>query len=181
MVGFLFFFFGLLTMLGMSGMAAYTDFRGFKIPNIIPLTIVGAFVCAYGVVTLTEQRDIVFTGIMGHVAAAGIVLVVTGGLFVLKQLGAGDSKFATAIALWAGMQGLVPFLFYMALAGGLIAAFSLVLRKKKLFANAPEGSWINKAQNGAGVVPYGMAIAAGALAMVLFKGYFNPALWEKMF
>lgn len=167
--------------LGMSVLAARSDYNGFKIPNIVPVVIVGAFVVAFGVLELTGQRDVFFKPIGSHIGAALLVLMVTGAMFALKQLGAGDSKFATAIALWVGLSGLVPFLFYMVLAGGVIAAASLALRKWKPVQNPVEGSWIDAAQKGSGNVPYGIAIAVGAFAGFYLCGYFNLSQWELMF
>ncbi len=181
MIGFLFFLFGVLVTLGMSALAARSDYKGFKIPNIVPIVIVLAFAVSYSVLTLTEQRDVFFKPIGVHIGAALLVLMVTGAMFALKQLGAGDSKFATAIALWVGLQGLAPFLFYMALTGGVVAAISLSLRKWKPVKNPVEGSWVDAAQKGSGNVPYGIAIAVGALVGFLFQGYFSLSHWEQMF
>lgn len=181
MIGLIFFLFGVLVTLGMCAMAAWSDFRGFRIPNLYSLVILGAFVVAFGVLTFTGQAPIMFKSVWSHVAAAVIVLVVTGLLFITKQLGAGDSKFATVIALWVGLQGLVPFLFYMALSGGVIAALSLVFRKHKPFKNPMEGSWIAKAQEGHPSVPYGIALAIGAFAAFIVVGYFSPSRWGALF
>lgn len=167
--------------LGMSVLAARSDYKGFKIPNMVSLVIVGAFVMVFGVLTLTGQRDVFFRPFGVHVGAGFLVLIVTGAMFALKQLGAGDSKFATAIALWVGLQGLAPFLFYMALSGGVVAAISLCLRKWKPVKEPAEGSWVDMAQKGSGSVPYGIAIAVGAFVAFIFQGYFSFSNWEKMF
>jgi prepilin peptidase CpaA len=181
MIGFLFFFFGLLVSLGMCGIAAFSDYRGFRIPNMVSIVIVAAFAVAFGVLTLTDQRSGVFLALSSHLIGAGVVLAVTAVMFALKQLGAGDSKFATAVALWAGLPGLAPFLFYMALSGGVIAGASLALKRWKPFSSPAEGGWIAKAQEGANQVPYGIAIAIGALAAFLSRGYFSPSVWQGMF
>ena len=181
MIGFLFFLFGVFVTLGMCVLAAKSDVKGFKIPNIVPVVIVVAFAVSYGVLEITEQRDVFFKPIGAHIGAAFLVLMVTGAMFALKQLGAGDSKFATAIALWVGLQGLVPFLFYMVMAGGVIAAISLALRKWKPVNNPAEGGWIDAAQKGSGNVPYGVAIAVGAFVGFIFQGYFSLLRWEQMF
>lgn len=162
-------------------MAALSDYRGFRIPNMISIVIVAAFVVAFGTVTLTGQRSDVFFSLSSHVISAAVVLGVTAILFALGQLGAGDSKFATAIGLWLGLPGLAAFLFYMALGGGIVAGASLALKRWKPFPNAAEGGFVAKAQQGANQVPYGIAIAFGAAAAFLYRGYFNPTLWQAMF
>lgn len=185
MIGFLFFLFGLLVTIGMCGLAAWSDFKGFRIPNFISAVIIAAFGVAYGVTYLTGQHDDIFSPLRSHLAAAGIVLMVTMAMFGLKLLGAGDSKFATALALWAGISGLTVFLVYMTLLGGVIALVSLALRKwKPLTLPLPgvfAGSWPQKAQEGHNSVPYGIAIAGGALISFLNHGYFSLEKWAAMF
>jgi prepilin peptidase CpaA len=181
MIGLLVFLFGVFTTLGMCVLAAKSDYKGFKIPNTISVVIVACFVVTYGLLTVLEQRDVFFKPIGAHIGAALLVLMVTGAMFALKKLGAGDSKMATAISLWVGFGGLAPFLFYMSLAGGVIAATSLYLQKKKPFASPAEGSWIDVAQKGGGTVPYGIAIAVGALASFIYLGFFSFAKWQAMF
>lgn len=181
MLGLLLFLFGVFVTLGMCFLAAKSDYKGYKIPNYISLIIIGAFVVTYGGLTLLEQRDVFFKPIGMHLGSTFLVLMVSGAMFALKKLGAGDSKMATAIALWIGFSGLVPFLFYMSLSGGIIAGFSLYLQKKKPFASPTEGSWIDVVQKGGGVVPYGIAIAIGAFASFIYLGFFSFSKWESFF
>jgi prepilin peptidase CpaA len=181
MTGFLFFLFGLLVTIGMCGLAALSDFKGFRIPNLVALVIVGAFLASYGITSLTGQRDAIFMPAVSHFGAATIVFLITMILFAFKLLGAGDSKFATAVALWLGFQGLAPFLFYMALIGGLLGVVSLALRHRKPFKNPPQGTWLAKAQEGHNAVPYGIAIAGGTVIAFIFLGYFSLDKWAAMF
>lgn len=181
MVGLLIFLFGVFTTLGMCFLAAKSDYKGFKIPNIVSVVIIAAFAVTYGLLTVVDQRDVFFKPIGAHIGSALVVLMVTGAMYAFKKLGAGDSKFATAIALWVGFVGLVPFLFYMSLAGGVVAAASLYLQKKKPFPNVAEGSWVDVAQKGGGSVPYGIAIAVGAFVSFVELGFFSLSKWETMF
>ena len=181
MIGFLFFFFGLLVTIGMCVLAAWSDFKGFRIPNMVSLIIIAAFAVAFGVTTLTGQDAIIFSALKSHLIAAGVVLLVTMLLFSLGALGAGDSKFATAVALWVGLPGLAAFLFYMAVIGGLLGGISLVLKRVKPLKNPPAGTWLAKAQAGHNAVPYGIAIAIGAVLGLAFHGYFNLETWGNMF
>ncbi|HPQ50869.1 MAG TPA: prepilin peptidase, partial [Alphaproteobacteria bacterium] len=153
----------------------------FRIPNIVSVVILGAFILVFSGLSLLGERDIVFLSLMSHIGAGLLVFVITIGLFALKQLGAGDSKFASVIALWVGFSGLIPFLFYMSLAGGVVAAISLVLKKWKPVQSPLEGSWIAKAQDGHPSVPYGIALAFGALAAFIVQGYFDFSRWESVF
>ena len=185
MIGFLFFLFGLLVTIGMCGLAAWSDFKGFRIPNFIPVVIIAALGMAYGVTYLTGQHDEIFGPLRSHLAAAGIVLMITMAMFGMKVLGAGDSKFATAVALWAGISELTVFLVYMTLLGGVIGLISLALRKWKPLKLPLRGvfadTWPQKAQEGHNSVPYGIAIAGGALVAYIMRGYFSLDNWAAMF
>lgn len=181
MIGFLFFFFGLLVTIGMCGLAAWSDYKGFRIPNHVSLVIIGAFVIAFGVTTLTGQDQLIFSTWKSHLGSAGAVMLVTMLMFSLGALGAGDSKFATSVAVWLGISGLSVFLFYMALIGGLLGLSSLVLKKFKPLKNPKAGTWPAKAQEGHNAVPYGIAIAGGAIIAFVFKGYFSLENWSNMF
>ena len=85
-------------------------------------------------------------------------------LYGFKIVGAGDSKLAAAVALFAGMQGLPQFIMYMALAGGVMALFML--------ASQPASVLVLLHTRGRGQayrgVPYGVAIAlAGAMVLLM--------------
>ncbi|MCC6597244.1 MAG: prepilin peptidase [Alphaproteobacteria bacterium] len=154
-------------------LAALSDLRGMVIPNVLSVIIISAFFLVY-VVLWFGGRDDVFAPFLSHVVAALIVFCLTLLMFFFKGLGAGDSKFGTAFALWVGLKGLVPFLFYMALVGGALGVLALVLRKWKLIPNAKEGSWVARVQAGENSVPYGVAIFSGALASFVKLGYLGP-------
>lgn len=181
MIGFTFFLFGVIVTLGMCALGAWSDFRGFRIPNAVSVAILAAFAVSYGALYVTGTREVVLLPIGLHIGAALLVLLITGTLFAFKQLGAGDSKMATVLALWMGLPGLVPFLFYMSLAGGVVAGISLILKKWKPVKNPPEGSWVDKAQQGHPSVPYGIALACGALAAFIYLGYLDFSKWQDVF
>jgi len=93
-----------------------------------------------------------------HVLCA--VTILAGGfvLFYLSLLGGGDAKLLASAALWFGFDQLLPFLASVALAGG-------VLSLAYMAANAmrTEFGWPFSDTRS---VPYGAAIAAGALAVL---------------
>jgi prepilin peptidase CpaA len=159
--------------LAMGVLASISDLKGLTIPNLYSGIIIGAFALCYAIMWL-GGRDDVFGSLSSHILAALIVFLVTLVMFMLKGLGAADSKLGTAYALWVGIQGLMPFLFYMALTGGLLGVVALLLRKYKPFKNPKAGSWIDRVQAGESKVPYGIAIALGALASFVELGYFSP-------
>lgn len=180
---FLLFFFGLLVTIGMCCLAAWSDYKGFRIPNLVSLVIIAAFAVSFGATQLLvdDPSATIFGNWKSHIGSAVVVMLITMLLFALRLLGAGDSKFATAVSLWLGLPGLSFFLFYMAFIGGLLGVASLVLKRWKPLKNPAEGTWPAKAQEGHNAVPYGIAIAAGAFIAFIYRGYFNPELWQAMF
>jgi prepilin peptidase CpaA len=174
MIGLVVYVFAFVGVLGLCALAAVQDFKGFRIPNVIPAAIVGLFVFAFGVTSITGQSSEAFSPFLSHLMAGFIVLALTGGMYAAKLLGAGDSKFATAVALWTGLSGFAAFMFYMAVAGGLLGGAALLMRKYKPFKTVPEGSFLDKAQRGENAVPYGIAITFGAYVGFAFAGYFDP-------
>jgi prepilin peptidase CpaA len=86
-------------------------------------------------------------------------------VFALGWAGGGDTKLLAAVALWLGWPGAATMLFGTTLAGGALAMALLSLRAPALRHVVLSGPrWmIRLAEPGEGV-PYGVAIAVGALA-----------------
>lgn len=84
-------------------------------------------------------------------------------MFALNWIGGGDAKLFAASALWLGLPALVPFLAWTAIAGGALATLLLLARKSPL-ANLVRGPfWVGRLLEPKADVPYGVAIAVGAL------------------
>lgn len=158
--------------LGVGVMSAHSDVKGMTIPNFHGVIIICAFVLCYGALWLGGYQE-AFYPIVSHLLSFGIVFGATVALFALKLIGAGDSKLASAYAVWFGVPGLIPFLFYMALVGGVLGLFALLIRKFKFFKDPKPDSWIAQVQGGENKVPYGVAIVIGALASFIKIGYLN--------
>lgn len=163
---------GVFVALGTGVLASWSDFKGLTIPNLYSVIVAGAFVATYAILWVFG-RDDVFFSFFSHVLGALIVFGVTMVMFALKGIGAADSKLGTAFALWVGLKGLFPFLFFMSLFGGALGAAALLMKKYKPFKNPPKGSWVAEVQGGASKVPYGIAIALGALVSFVTLGYFS--------
>ena len=82
-------------------------------------------------------------------------------------MGGGDAKLIAAASLWLGLSGLMSFLVYTAIMGGVLTLGLLALRKglqpymvlyPKYF---PE--WTQHLLKPKGDLPYGVAICAGGL------------------
>ena len=152
-----------LGTVGIALAAAWTDVRGLKIPNLFSLIVLGLFVIAYTIDFFADMG--VFKHWLHHLTGMGVMFALTLILYAIGALGAGDSKFASACALWGGLSGLPAFLIYMTALGGLLALFALIIQKTKPFKAPRQGSWIAKLQAGESAIPYGVAIAGGVVAM----------------
>lgn len=153
--------------------AAVSDFRGMTIPNAYVGVLPIIFFVAFGAVQLSDVTGI-FMALSSHLWAAFIGFGLTFVMFALKMMGAGDAKLITGFSFWFGLQYLLAFFFYTAFAGGALGVFALVVKKKKPFKSLKEGSWLARLQSGEAVVPYGIAISAGAVFGFVRAGYFSP-------
>ena len=164
----------LFIVAGTGILAALSDIRGMVIPNMYSGIIIAAFFLCYTVMWL-GGRDDVFAPFSSHLLSALVIFLLSLAMFAAKGIGGGDSKLATAFAFWMGLKGLIAFVFYMSLAGGVVALIGLALRKWKPFKikRGQSKTWIARVQKGESKVPYGVAIVAGALASFLKIGYFD--------
>ncbi|RZJ97461.1 MAG: pilus assembly protein CpaA [Brevundimonas sp.] len=101
--------------------------------------------------------------IAAHVGVGLLALFVGAGMFALNWIGGGDAKLMAASCLWLGVSGSGMFLLWTGVAGGL---FCLVLIFSRFYARpyahqAP--GWVAHLLEPKGDIPYGVAIAAGAL------------------
>ena len=137
--------------------AGLKDLTSMTIPNwISAVLILGFFPAAF--VTGLPVNDMLL-----HFGVAVAVLLVGMAMFALRWVGGGDAKLLAAAALWMGMGGITPFLLYTALVGG---AFGLLLLLARTYAQpyvfgAP--NWVATLMEPKGDIPYGVAIAVGAL------------------
>lgn len=142
---------------GLLIVAAVGDLLTYRIPNWISL----ALVCLFAISVLVAGLDWMVIAIHAGVAVA--LLAVGMGLFALKLLGGGDAKLLAAIGLWLGFTPLLPYLFWITVVGGLLAASVLLFRKLSFPTDFSAPAWLARLHNKQEGIPYGIAIAAGAL------------------
>ncbi len=92
-------------------------------------------------------------GIAAHVAVAAVVFALLAVAFYVGMMGGGDVKLAAALALWFSPVGTLRFLVFMSIAGGLVTVVTLLAHRLRSAEGRPQ-------------VPYGVAIAIGALAIL---------------
>ncbi|MCB1651802.1 MAG: prepilin peptidase [Alphaproteobacteria bacterium] len=166
----------LFSVIWIGVLSGMSDFKGMTIPNWHSGFVLSVFFLCYLLLWFLGG-DHVFASLSSHLLSALIVFVVTLGMFMAGGLGAADSKLGTSYALWVGLKGLLPFLFYMALAGGVLALIAILLRRFKPCKAPRDGGWIARVQAGESRVPYGIAIVVGALASFVKIGYLDFGVW----
>lgn len=137
--------------------AGLKDVTSMTIPNWISLALVVGFFPAALAVGLAPLA------ILAHVGVGVAALVVAMLLFALKVFGGGDAKLMAATCLWMGVSGTSPFVLWTAVIGGLFGLGLILARRhaQPMAAGAP--AWVGALMQPKGAIPYGVAIAAGAL------------------
>jgi prepilin peptidase CpaA len=136
---------------GLLAWAAVSDVVSRRIPNLAVLALIGLF----GLWTLAGAPATLGSAI----AAAAIGFVVGFGFYLFNIMGAGDVKLFAATALYMGLAYLPMFALATVLAGGLMAAVSLLARPRR---TAVMIALRGRGDHGRGI-PYGVAISIGGL------------------
>jgi prepilin peptidase CpaA len=137
---------------------ALKDLTSFTIPNGISLGLIAAFPLAALALGLPLAA-------IGMSVAVGVVALVLGmAMFAAGWIGGGDAKLFAAAALWLGLPAALTYLAVTGVAGGALAVALLGLRSAPMRAVMPAGpAWFMRLAEPGENVPYGVAIAVGAL------------------
>lgn len=141
--------------------AAWHDVRSFRIPNVYCLILLLLFPAM--ALTAPDSAAMRWTS---HLIVFAVVLALGMALNYFKLLGGGDAKLIAAISLWAGPSYILQLLFYVTLAGGLLATLlGLLTFARSQRAKAGEDAQAMKklAQT---PIPYGIAICVGGMVMI---------------
>jgi prepilin peptidase CpaA len=147
--------------------AASSDLLTMTISNRVSLILIAGFVVMALVIGMAPMA------IAMHVAAAAVVLVVAFVFFAQGWIGGGDAKLAAATALWLGFDHLLPYLIYASLFGGLLTFVLLQVRTVPLPSLLTGQAWAERLHRKDCGVPYGIALAAAALAV------YPDTIWMK--
>jgi prepilin peptidase CpaA len=138
----------LLALAATLVVAAVIDMRTFTISNRLNAAVVAGAPLYWLSIALTP-----WPGMAIHLAAGGIVFALLAGAFYAGMMGGGDVKLASALALWFSPAGTVKFLVLMSIAGGVLTVGILAWHRAQRREGRPQ-------------IPYGVAIAFGALAIL---------------
>jgi prepilin peptidase CpaA len=145
--------------------AASSDLLTMTISNRLSLALAGGFF----LLMIVTGMSLHAAGM--HVAAAVIVLVVAFVFFSQGWIGGGDAKLAAATALWFGFDYLLDYLIYASLFGGALTLAIIQFRKIPLPAMLARQGWILRLHETDAGIPYGIALAAAALAVYPKTGW----------
>jgi prepilin peptidase CpaA len=157
-----------LTVLpGAVAFAAAFDLLTLRIPNLLSLLMVLAFF-PLAVLGGMDAADMA-----GHVGTGLLMLVVGLLLFIPGWFGGGDAKLMAAVGLWIGPENLLLYLFWVAIAGGVLAAMFFTIRAVPLPPMLRSEPWAVRLHRRDGGIPYGLALAAGALLVYPQTAWFT--------
>jgi prepilin peptidase CpaA len=159
----------LLLFPALMAFAASSDLLTMTISNRVSLLL------AAGFAVLAVVTGMSLTEIGWHVAAGAAVLVITFVFFARGWIGGGDAKLAAATALWFGFPHLLDYLIYASLLGGALTLLLLQWRNWPLPAFLARQSWAQRLHDRNSGIPYGIALAAAALAIYPHTIWMTPA------
>jgi prepilin peptidase CpaA len=139
--------------------AAFSDLFTMTISNRVSLLLVAGFFVMALLIGMSGAS------VLSHMGAGGAVLVVTFTLFACGWIGGGDAKLAAATALWLGFDPLMSYLIYASLFGGVLTLAIMRYRVMPLPAMLQGQEWATRLHRADAGVPYGIALAAAALAV----------------
>lgn len=155
----------LLLFPALMAFAASSDLLTMTISNRLSLALAGGFF----LLMIVTGMSLHAAGM--HVAAAAVVLVVAFVFFSQGWIGGGDAKLAAATALWFGFDYLLDYLIYASLFGGALTLAIIQFRKIPLPAMLARQGWILRLHETDAGIPYGIALAAAALAVYPKTGW----------
>jgi len=149
--------------------AAAFDLASFTIPNFITLALFAAFALFAVLVGLSF-------GLAGWHLLAGLLGLAIGFLFfALGWIGGGDAKLFAGVALWLGFKDLMPYALVASVFGGGLTIAIMLLRQVPLPAILARHGWIVRLHDARSGIPYGVALAAGAVVLLPSTEIFRVA------
>ena len=136
--------------------AAYNDATTMKIPNWISLALIAGFVVLQPF--LFQGWDILAT----HLMVGGVFFLTGFAMFAFGWLGGGDAKLMAATALWWQWPDAITYISFTTLIGAALGIV-LIIRSKflpiRILTSQIPLAMFKEEKN----MPYGLALAAGAL------------------
>jgi prepilin peptidase CpaA len=148
--------------------AALQDVTSYTISNRLSIGLALAFIPSALIMGMAPGQ----IGLCLLVGAAALAAGVA--MFAMGWIGGGDAKLFAASALWLGWPAVTPFLAWTSLAGGGLAVVLLLARQAPITAFNRTPAWVARLLEPKGDVPYGVAIAVGALIAFPASSFLRP-------
>jgi prepilin peptidase CpaA len=140
--------------------AAGWDLASFTIPNFLQAVLLAGF----AVFAIVSHMTL---GALGwHLLAAAIGFAIGFTLFAFNFVGGGDAKLFACVALWFGFPGILDYAIIASVFGGALTLLILGFRHVPLPGVLARQGWLMRLHDPNSGVPYGVALAIGALALL---------------
>lgn len=149
--------------------AAIGDVLTMRIPNWLNAAT------ALSVVPMAVLAGMPLDVVQWHLLAGVVMLLFGFALFARGYIGGGDAKLMAAAGLWVGWSALLPFVLVTTLAGGALAIIYKLWQLVRTEHVVRDFAWLRKAIRADLELPYGIAIAVGAM-WVYSKTWWMEAL-----
>lgn len=150
--------------------AAGWDIASFTIPNFLQAALLAGF-AVFAVFTHMPLATLGW-----HFAAALVGLSMGFLLFARGLVGGGDAKLFACVALWFGFPDIFTYAVIASVFGGALTLVLLLFRRLPLPKFLASQTWLAKLHDHASGVPYGVALASGAFAVLPYTDVFRTGL-----
>lgn len=143
--------------------AAVSDLLTYKIPNKLNLAI-GISFAIYAVALPIDPYEIGY-----RLAWAMFVFFIAAQMFNFGWMGGGDVKMIPMVMLWVPHNMYMELLSLISLYGGALTVGILLMRAVPMPVFIVNWTWFDRIHAQEKKIPYGIAIALGALNLRLFE------------
>ena len=150
--------------------AGLTDLTTMKIRNGLVMLLLVSYA------GLAPLAGFAASDIAWSAGVGAAVLAFFFALFAFGWIGGGDAKLFAAAALWFGWEQLLDYGLAAGLIGGALTIAILLARRMPLPPILGRQSWILRLHDPKTGVPYGIALAAAALALYPHTVWFAQAI-----
>jgi prepilin peptidase CpaA len=150
--------------------AAGWDLASFTIPNFLQ----AALLIGFALFAVASHMPLSVLG--WHIVAAAIGLSIGFALFAIGLAGGGDAKLFACVALWFGIPDLVSYALIASLFGGVLSVFMIGFRHLPLPGPFARQAWLLRLHDRKAGIPYGVALASGAFAVLPYTDVFRASV-----